>query len=286
MTTKRVAQLHAGPVHYEDTGSGPPIVLLAGLLAGAELWREVVPLLAGDHHCIAPTLPLGAHPEAMRPDADLTPSGLARIVADLLEALDLDDVTLVANDTAGAIAQLVVTRHPERVGRLVLTPCDAFENFLPPMFRPLQLVARIPGGLRLTLRVLGTPRLNRLPMALGWLSKTPIDPAVVDGWVAASLGSEDVRRDLARVLRGIDNRYTLAAAEQLHTFERPVLVAWAEDDRIFPVGHATRLAALFPDARVVMIPDSYTFVPIDQPALLAAAITTFLAEVVVGGGAG
>lgn len=268
----------AGPVHYEETGEGPPVVLLAGLLAGAELWREVVQVLASDHRCIAATLPLGAHPEPMHPDADLTPPGLAHIVADFLEALDLEEVTLVANDTAGAIAQLVVTRHPGRIGRLVLTPCDAFENFLPPMFRPLQLLARLPGGLRLLLRALRIGRLNRLPMALGWLSKRPIDPVVLEGWLSAARGSAEVRRDLGRVLRGISSTYTLAAAEQLHTFDRPVLIAWAEDDRIFPFEHATRLAERFSDARVVAIPDSYSFVPIDQPARLAAGITTFLAE--------
>src|SRR5204863_5005166 len=117
-------------------------------LVDGRLWDDVTPRLSERARCIVPDLPLGSHPVAMRPDADLTPYGLARLIADLLEALHLQDVTLVANDTGGGLSQILVTRHPERVGRLVLTPCDSFENFLPPMIRPLQYVGGyVPGAL-------------------------------------------------------------------------------------------------------------------------------------------
>ena len=145
-------QLPQGPVRVRDFApadpDGPPIVFVHGLLADGRLWDDVVAQLSGTHRCIVPDLPLGSHRAPMKPDADLTPYGLARIIAGVLEQLDLHDVTLVANDTGGALSQLVVTRHPERVGRLVLTPCDAFENFLPPMFRPLQYVGGyVPGAI-------------------------------------------------------------------------------------------------------------------------------------------
>jgi pimeloyl-ACP methyl ester carboxylesterase len=274
----RRVELAAGPIHYREWGSGPIIVFVHGLLVNGGLWRKVAPPLAESHRCIVPELPLGSHPEAMKPDADLSPPGLARLIVDFLEALDLDDVTLVANDTGGALSQLVVTSHPQRIGRLVLTPCDAYDNFLPPMFRPLQWAARVPGGLLGFATPLRLAPLRRLPMAFGWLAKRPIDRDASDSYVRPALTDREVRRDVVKVLRGISSRYTLDAAARFSTFTRPVLLAWAREDRFFPLEHARRMAASFPDARLVEIDDSYSFVPEDQPERLATLIAEFVAE--------
>ena len=141
------ATLPQGTIHYRESGEGEPIVFLHGLLVDGRLWRKVTPLLEDRFRCIVPDLPLGSHTIPMSPDGDLSPPSLAKIVDGFLEALDLESVTLVANDTGGAIGQITAANHPERIGRLVLTNCDAFENFLPPAFRPLQWSARVPGGL-------------------------------------------------------------------------------------------------------------------------------------------
>ena len=133
--------LTAGTIEYEDAGSGPVIVFVHGLLVDGSLWRKVVPRLDG-FRCVVPTLPLGSHREPMRDRGALTPIGIADLLAEFLERLELTDVTIVANDTGGAITQLLLTRRPERIARVVLTPCDAFENFLPPAFRPLQWLAK------------------------------------------------------------------------------------------------------------------------------------------------
>src|SRR3954454_7889440 len=147
-------QLPQGPVRVREFGppdpDGPPIVFVHGLLADGRLWDDVVTPLASSARCIVPDLPLGAHRTALKPDADLTPYGLAKLIADLLAALELHDVTIIANDTGGALTQIAVTRHPERIARLVLTPCDAFDTSLPPMLRPLQyLGGYVPGALAL-----------------------------------------------------------------------------------------------------------------------------------------
>src|SRR6266511_2824852 len=147
MSPESTATLPAGTIRYRDNGSGEPLLFVHGLLADATLWRKVMPLLEPELRCIAPDWPLGSHRAAMDPSADLSPPGLAQIIADFIDELELETVTLVGNDTGGAICQLVATRHPERIGRLVLTPCDAYDNFLPPMFRPLQAIARIPGSI-------------------------------------------------------------------------------------------------------------------------------------------
>jgi len=113
-------------------------------------------------------------------------------------------------------------------------------------------------------------------MALGWLTKRPVEESVVRAWVRPFLSDRAVRRDTGKVLRGISSRFTLTAAQKLSHFDRPTLMAWAAKDRFFPVRHAERLAELMPDARLELIEDSYTFVPEDQPAALAGMIADFL----------
>jgi len=196
--------LPQGTIHYRESGEGPPIVFVHGLLVDGRLWRKVTPLLEDNFRCIVPELPLGSHPQPMNPDADLSPPGLARIVAGFLEALDLEDVTLVGNDTGGAISQITAANHPERIGRLVLTNCDAFENFLPPAFRPMQWAARVPPVLNGLLQGMRLAPMRRLPIAYGWLIKRDLASAPTREWVDPFLSDRDIRRDTAKVLRGIN----------------------------------------------------------------------------------
>ena len=276
----RTVALSQGEIRYRERGAGDPIVFVHGVLVNGALWRKVVPALAGRYRCIVPDWPLGSHAIPMNPDADLSPPGLARLIVEFVDSLDLGPVTLVGNDTGGALCQLVATADPERLARLVLTPCDAYENFPPRMFRPLQWGARVPGGLAAVMQPMRLRPLQRLPLAFGWLSKRPIEPAVMDSYVRPVLSNPGVRRDAARVLRGLSPRYTLEAAKSFGTFDRPVLLAWAPEDRFFPLEHAERMLAAFPRARLEEIPDSYTFVPEDQPDRLAAAVAEFAGEAV------
>jgi pimeloyl-ACP methyl ester carboxylesterase len=250
-------------------------VFVHGLLVNAGLWRNVVPTVAGaGFRCLAPDWPLGAH-ELPVPDADLSPPGVADLVAAFLDQLDLRGVTIVANDTGGAITQLLMTRHPERIARVVLTPCDSFERFLPPPFSVLPAAARIPGAVPALVQSMRIRALHRLPIAFGWVAKRPVPAEVIDSYLRPARESAAVRADLRRFVRGVHRRYTLAAAERLPGFTAPVLLAWAEEDKLFPVALARRLADLLPDATLTMIADSYTFVPEDQPARLSTLIVDF-----------
>jgi pimeloyl-ACP methyl ester carboxylesterase len=274
----RTVDVPAGPIDYRERGSGPPIVFVHGVGVNGDLWRRVVPELAGGHRCIAPDLPLGAHVRPLRRDADMSLPGLARTVAGFLEALDLDDVAIVANDTGGAVAQWLVGHHPERIGRLVLTSCDAFEKFPPTPQLYLKPAARVPGLLWCVARAVQWKAVQRMPMAYGWTTSAPIDPAIMRSYTEPVYRNAGVRRDLARLLRAVDTRYTHEAAASLRGFDRPALVAWAADDRLFPLDHGRRLAELLPQGRFETIADSRTFIPEEQPERLGAMVRDFLAE--------
>jgi len=272
---RKEATLPQGTITYRERGSGEPIVFIHGLLVNGDLWRKVVPELSKDYRCIVPDLPLGSHERGMNEDADLSPYGVAKLIDDFLAALDLRDVTLVGNDTGGAFCQIVVTRHPDRIGRLVLTPCDAYENFPPRFFKYMLAPAKVPAVTLLMMQPMRLAAMRHGPMGFGLLVKNGFDAEITDGWIRPTLRDAGVRRDLAKVLRGIHPRYTLEAAERLGAFDRPVLLVWAPEKDFFPFEHAQRLAQTFPDARVERVDDSYTFVMEDQPERLAALIGEF-----------
>lgn len=261
------------PVHV--TGEGPPIVFVHGALVNANLWRKVVPLLDG-HMRVTLDLPLGSHLAAQGEHADLSVPALAGLITGALEELDLSDATVVGNDTGGGLTQVAVTSRPERVGRVVLTSCDAFDNFPPRLFRILFAPARLPGVLRAILAPMRFRPARRLPVAYGWLSKRPIERAAEDSYVLPVLEERGIRRDVVRLLKGLDTRYTIEAARLLRSFERPLLLAWSKEDHFFPPEHAERLAALVPDGRVEWIEDSLTFSAEDQPERLAGLIRSFV----------
>jgi pimeloyl-ACP methyl ester carboxylesterase len=251
-------------------GAGPPVVFLHGLLVDGSLWDPVVELLPG-RRCVVPTLPLGSHTVPVADRSVLTPVGVADLVADELERLDLHDVTLVANDTGGAIAQLLLTRRPERVAKLVLTPCDALEVFPPAIFKPLFAFARYPALFAAAMAPTRFPPARRLPIAYGWLAKRA-SQETLGRWVAPALTSHEIRRDIAHFARHVDPGLLLDAAPKLRGFDGEVVIAWPPEDRCFPVALGRRLAAQFKSARFIEIADSYSFVPIDRPDALAPLI--------------
>jgi pimeloyl-ACP methyl ester carboxylesterase len=264
-------------VRAHVTGEGPPIVFVHGALVNANLWRKVVPRLDG-HTRVTLDLPLGSHLEPMAKDADLRPPALADLIADSLVALELTDVTLVGNDTGGALSQIVATRRPERIGALVLTSCDAFENFPPRFFRIVLAPARIPGAIPLAFGSLRLRPLRRLPIAYGWLTTGPIDREAEDSYVLPVLTRREIRRDVRKVLGGLDPTYTLDAAAKLARWDRPALIAWSERDRFFPTEHAERLAKVIPGARLEWIEGARTFAAEDRPERLAELIGEFARE--------
>jgi pimeloyl-ACP methyl ester carboxylesterase len=275
----RDIELSAGTIEYEDTGGdGPVLVLLHGLMMDASLWDEVIAGLSPGYRCIAPTLPLGAHRHPVRPGADLSLPGIARLAAEFLDRLGLRDVTLVGNDTGGALVQLLMADGNARVARAVLVSCDAFDNFPPGLTgRTLLLAGKLPPALfGLFMQQMRVRAVRRLPIAFGWL--TLRGDAATARWMTPVLTQPAIRRDTVRLLRAAaaDTRFLLAAAGHLPDFGRPALVVWASRDRVMPPEHGRRLAKLLPQGQLAEIDDSYTLIPLDQPARLAQIIGDFV----------
>ncbi len=271
-------ELSAGIIEYEDTGgSGPIVVLLHGLVMDGSVWRHVVQELREGHRCIVPTMPLGSHRRPMRADADLSPRGIAKLQAEFMETLDLRDVTLVGNDSG--VFQLTAGLYPERIARLVLTPCEAFENFPPGLpGRTADVGIKMPGGTFLLAQALRVHALRRLPLTFGWMAKRPIPDEIFNAWLRPAQTQQGVRRDLAKYVRTCKKGDMLAAAERLRSFDRPALVVWAPEDRVNPPEYGRRFAELLPHGRLIEIADSYTLIPLDQPGELARAIRQFIQD--------
>ncbi len=254
----RTASLPQGDIRYREADSGPPIVFLHGLLVNGDLWRRIVPLLADSFRCIVPDLPLGGHLPPMPPDADLSLPGIAAIVNDLLAALELEAVTLVGTNTGGAVSQMVIAHHPERIARLVLANCDDYRNLPPPILLRFVPVSR---------RLLHATLADHNP-----------GNDVLSSYFTPVIADPGVRRDLAMVLEGASSHDTLAAAETFPRFTKPVLIVWGDDDLIFKKRDARQLAHDFPNARLESVAASRAFVSEDQPEIFARFISDFIAE--------
>jgi pimeloyl-ACP methyl ester carboxylesterase len=272
-----VVSLKQGRLAYRAAGpadsSSPPVVFVHGVLVDGRLWEPVAGRLAAEGiRSYAPTLPLGAHQSPMNPGADLSPRGVAQLLLDFIEALGLSDVTIVGNDTGGAICQILLGTGTSRIGAAVLTDCDAFGTFPPRafalLFRALRhpaVVACLAPGLRLD-----AVRQGRL--GFGPLTARPIDRELTRGWVQP-LASRDIRRDLAAFARGVDPRVLLDAASRFGRFSGPVRILWGEDDPFFGAALARELSEAFPHATLSMVPGGRTFLPLDHPDDLAREIT-------------
>jgi pimeloyl-ACP methyl ester carboxylesterase len=274
-------ELTAGTIEYRDTGGdGPVLVLLGGLVMDGSLWDPVVQDLRADHRCVVPTLPLGAHRKAMRADADLSLGGYARMVAELLERLDLREVTLVQNDHAAALVLAGEgDARPQRVARLVISSCEAFENYPPGLpGKNVRLTAFVPGGIFLAMNAMRLRALRRSPIGFGWMAKRPLPDELIDRWLQPLQSQRAVRRDFRKYVTGGRRRQMVEACQRLRAFARPTLVVWTPEDKVQRPEHGRRLAELLPDARLVEIADSYTLIMRDQPQAFARAIREFVRE--------
>jgi pimeloyl-ACP methyl ester carboxylesterase len=267
----------AGPIEFGDSGGeGRPVVFIGGLPHDERLWDGVIAELAPRFRCLTPVLPLGAQRKPLRPDADLSLSGLSRIVTEFLERLDLQDAVVCFNDWGGA-QTMVSHGGVDRVGALVLVSCETDGNYPPGVAgRIAALSGFMPGGFGVMRFALSSPLLRRLPFTYGRMSKRGVPDELMHRWLQP-LKRPEIRRDTRRYVRDVRHgrREIQAATPLLRTFDRPVLVVWDEEGTMMPNAEGRRLADSFPNSRYVELPDCYTLIPLDQPQALAREIRQF-----------
>jgi pimeloyl-ACP methyl ester carboxylesterase len=267
----RVQYRLAGPVNSAE----PPVVFVHGFLVNNELWTPIADELARRGvRSYAIDLPLGSHTVALRPDADVTPRGVARLILAFLETLGLTDVTLVGNDTGTALCQFVIDTDDSRVGRLVLTNGDVFDQFPPSALDAVFKLGRRPAGIYALMSVLRPTRIRQRVQNQN--VSTPLDPELTRRWITPALSDRGVRRDTAAFVRGVDAAELLEVSQRLRRFTKPVLLLWGDADQFFPIDLAHRLCEAFPDARLVEIPGGRLFFPLDEPRRVADEIHAVL----------
>lgn len=275
---EQTVKLSAGTIHYREYGAGEPVVFVHGFAVDGRLWDGVASRLAEQGvRCIVATWPFGSHRTPMNPDAELSPPAAARIVGEFLAALDLTDVTLVGNDSGGAVTQMLVTTDASRIGRLVLTNCDSFENFPPGVFKLLSKAAKLPGAGFLLAQSMRFEPVIRAPFGYGALNAHRQPTELLRSFLEPLIHDRAVRRDAMKFFGAADPRDTLDAAAKLPDLQMPALLVWGEDDTFFTIADAERLHDALPQATLVRVADAKTFVPLDQPEAVAEAIAAFVA---------
>lgn len=274
MSTKPLA-LPSGTIDVSDSGGdGPPIVFGHGLVMNHTQWAAVIEQLAPEFRCVVPVLPLGGHRRPMPDGADLTMRGIALLIAETIQLLDLPPVVLVANDWGGP--QLTAAERPDLIAGLVLTAEEAFDNYPPGLPGALAaLSCRLPGGLTIAGRSLRIPGFQRLPMTFGRMTVRPIPTDMIREWTEGLISEPGVRRDVRQYVATTPKDCLMDAADGLRGFDQPALVIWPTDDRTMPRSHGARLADLLPQGRLIEVDDCSVLMPLDQPMRLADEIRTF-----------
>jgi pimeloyl-ACP methyl ester carboxylesterase len=278
-----VVKVNGNEIAYGDVGSGPVLVFVHGVFMNGGIWHEVVTRLQDRFRCITPDLPMGGHAEPVRPRTNLKPMAVAAMIPAFVEALRIEDVTVVGNDTGGALVLIALdSEEPglRRINRLVLTNCDSYEDFPPKAMRGLVFITKHARGLASAL-LRRAARKHRIRMR--YVQSVSHSESVPPVMAAAfdRLANIGVRRDAVKFLGGLHRSVTLDAADAITTFDHPVLLAWGRDDELFPLAHARRLAAAFPHAVVIEVPGSKAYVMLDAPDRLAQLITEFISVRVI-----
>lgn len=266
-------RIDAGTIRYADRGTGQPIVFLHGALANHRTWRKVIERMPAGYRCIAPDLPFGGHALPLRAEADLTPPGIAGILGQFLDALGLEEIILVGNDTGGAYAQVFAAAQPQRIAKLILCNCDCLDVFPPKHFASMKTGVKVPGYTFLMAQLFRCKPFLTTRMAMGLLSHTLSADDIAELYVRSFISDQRVRADFKKFVKGWSTSHTQAAAASLGGFEKPVSLIWGADDRIlFPIELGRRLSAVFPRATLHLIEGAATYVQEDQPAAFAQAI--------------
>lgn len=260
----------SGRISYTEAGSGPVLLFIHGVVVNKHLWRHQVEHFSDIRRCIA--IDLLAHGDTeIDAHQDVSVTANAAMITEVLDALGVDRVDIVGNDSGGGICQIFAALNPHRVRTLTLTDCDTSDNWPPAAFQPFIDMA-LAGGLTDTLgAMLADTSVYRSPDALGpaYQDPTSVTDADIETYLRPLLRTEQRTHDLQRFLAAFDNKHTLAIETQLRALDAPTLIVWGTDDVYFPTRWAHWLATTIPGAAApVEVPGGRLFFPEEHPQAL------------------
>jgi pimeloyl-ACP methyl ester carboxylesterase len=273
-SVRRSVDTASGRISYVEAGNGPVALFVHGVLLNSHLWRHQLAALSDMRRCIA--VDILAHGETeIAPEQDVSVAANAAMLVELLDALGIDQVDLVGNDSGGGIAQIFAALHPDRVRSLTLTDCDTHDNWPPEAFKPF-LANAAAGGLRTALdAMLADKDFYRSAQALGPAYEHPdrVEDATIDAYLQPLVRTEQRTRDFGRFLAAFDPAYTVAIEPKLRTLHVPTLIAWGTNDIYFDTKWARWLAETIPGTRQhIELEGACLFFPEERPAAFNDAL--------------
>lgn len=257
----------SGSIHYAESGTGPVALFVHGVLLNHRLWRHQLGTLGDLRRCIAPDLLAhGATEVATTQDVSVTAN--AHMLAQFLDALKIDQVDLVGNDSGGGICQIFAALYPQRIRTLTLTNCDTHDNWPPAAFVPFVEMVKA-GGLRDTLEaMLADKAIYRSPQALGPAYERPdqVSDETIESYLRPHVSTPQRTANLARFVTAFDRRHTVAIESKLKAMTAPALIVWGDDDVYFDVKWSQWLERTLPNARRrVVLKGARIFFPEERP---------------------
>jgi len=270
---RHAAATRSGEVSYVDVGTGPVALFVHGLATSAYLWRDVIEPLAGQRRCLAIDLP-GHGQSPVTAEQDVSIAALAQLIADFCDALGLDRVDLVANDTGGAVAQVFAARNPQRLATLTLTNCDTSDNLPPEAFKPTVELAESGALAPAAVSLLdNTDAARDLVFGPGYEHPELLAPETVRAYLEPCFGTLDRARQFERMVVALNADDLRAVEPQLKEFTVPTLLVWGTGDSFFDVSWAHWLRDTIPGVtRLVTLDGARLFFPDERPAELAREI--------------
>jgi pimeloyl-ACP methyl ester carboxylesterase len=272
---RRYAETASGRIAYYEQGAGPAALFVHGVPLNGFHWRHVVAGMRGRRRCIAPDLMgLGYTEIGLKQDVSFTSQ--AQMLRELLDALGIDQVDLVANDSGGAIAQIFAAQHPDRLRTLTLTNCDVHDNWPPSSIGPQLDAARNGTLIDGYARFIGDGDARRARFARAYADPSVLTEEVYRAYIDPLLSTPERRDAFHRYWLAFDNRQTVAIEPRLQELRVPTLIVWGLDDIFFEVKWAHWLKHTIPGATLVEVPGAKLFFPEDRPHALLDPLQTFL----------
>jgi len=262
---RRQIKTPSGTIGYVEQGSGPVALFVHGVLLNGYLWRHQLAQLSDVRRCIAVDLLAHGNTEVSATQ-DVSVTANANMLAEFLDAMKIDRVDLVGNDSGGGICQIFAALYPERLRSLALTNCDTHDNWPPEAFKPFVAMVAA-GGLAETLNsMLADKSIFRSALAPAYERAEDVGDDTIETYLRPLLRSNQNTRNLERFVNAFDSRHTVQIEKQLRRVQAPTLIAWGTDDIYFDLKWSRWLADAIPGTRKrVEFASARIFFPEERP---------------------